>query len=246
MYSRERQCSSFFFFFFLFSGSYLSFFCVHAFFFLTFPPGLEHLAFAYGNDVQVVGVDPLSPFLKSFASSPARKALGFQEVEVDPAIDVGNAVGTVLTDKDSRIILVQCDISGLEQDKGKSESEKKGGKIFGDFDAIYDEAGLNSLPAYERQAYLSSLAAMMRPGSKILMNTLEWNTGAVEGGEASNNGKGSCPPYSVETKDVVKLARSAGLKPRLLRRRRLPLGTETEDNGASAQSVFTSAWVLER
>ena len=77
------------------------------------------------------------------------------------------------------------------------------------FDAVWDRAALVAMEPSQRARYADTLAAVLRPGGRLLLSTFE----RAEGTPA---GRAAGPPYSVSTADVAALFGARGFRLELL------------------------------
>ena len=129
--------------------------------------------------------------------------------------------------KDGGLVLVCADLVGME-------GTETAGKLFGDVDAIYDEAGMNSVPAYERERYCRALAEAVRPGAAGIVSTLEWTEVDTGGSKAED-----CPPYACKPGEALAALTGAGFKVRLVSRK-------AKAFGAGGVGGFETVWAIKK
>ena len=132
-----------------------------------------------------------------------------------------------MTSKDGGLVLVCADLVGME-------GTETPGKLFGDVDAIYDEAGMNSVPAYDRERYCRALADAVRPGAAGIVATLEWTKEDAGGSKVED-----CPPYPCTPGEALAALSSAGFKVRLVSRK-------AKAFGAGGVGGFETVWAIRK
>lgn len=83
----------------------------------------------------------------------------------------------------------------------------------GEFDAVYDRAALVALGNEVRKQYIPHLCRRLRPGGIILLMTIEYQEGAIEG-----------PPFSVSEDEIDSRFGSFGAVEKILDEEVIPTG----------------------